>query len=147
MQQKLVEMEKGWKNVERKYMEDQKGLGSNVEYLVLVRLTLEITFVGILNFPRYIFSGGGRETSVFNDLHKLEGTNILSLDSFRGSLPLISQPKLTGATKTGFLTAFLKLPTCSNFSRSWNQEMNLTQDIHGVLIYGIALAFSAVGKI
>ena len=147
MQQKLVEMEKGWKNVERKYMEDQKGLGSNVEYLVLVRLTLEITFVGILNFPRYIFSLGGRETSVFNDLHKLEGTNILSLDSFRGSLPLISQPKLTGATKTGFLTAFLKLPTCSNFSRSWNQEMNLTQDIHGVLIYGIALAFSAVGKI
>ena len=61
MQQKLVEMEKGWKNVERKYMEDQKGLGSNVEYLVLVRLTLEITFVGILNFPRYIFSLGGRE--------------------------------------------------------------------------------------
>ena len=46
--------------------------GSNVEYLVLVRLALEITLVGILNFPRYIFSGGGRETSVFNDLHKLE---------------------------------------------------------------------------
>ena len=62
MQQKLVEMEKGWKNVERKYMEDQKGLGSNVEYLVLVRLTLEITFVGILNFPRDIYSAweGGR---------------------------------------------------------------------------------------
>ena len=126
MQQKWSRWKKSWENVERKYMEDQKGLGSNVEYLVLVRLTLEITFVGILNFPRYIFSLGGRETSVFNDLHKLEGTNILSLDSFRGSLPLISQPKLTGATKTGFLTAFLKLPTCSNFSRSWNQEMNST---------------------
>ena len=75
--------------------------GLDVEYPVLVRLTLEITFLGILNFPRYIFSGGGRETSVFNDLHNLEGTNILSLDSFRGSLPLISQPRLTGATKPG----------------------------------------------
>ena len=96
--------------------------GSYVEYLVLVRLALEITLVGILNFPRYIFSGGGRETSVFNDLHKLEGTNILSLDSFRGSLPLISQPRLTGATKTWFLTAFLKLAACSNFSRSLNLE-------------------------
>ena len=53
-------MKRGWENVERKYIEDQKGLGSNVEYLVLVRLTLEITFVGILNFPRYIFSLGGR---------------------------------------------------------------------------------------
>ena len=44
------------------HMEDQKGLGLNVEYLVLVRLTLEITFVGILNFPRYIQLGreGGR---------------------------------------------------------------------------------------
>ena len=49
-------MKRGWENVERKYIEDQKGLGSNVEYLVLVRLTLEITFLGILNFPRYIFS-------------------------------------------------------------------------------------------
>ena len=96
--------------------------GLDVEYPVLVRLTLEITFLGILNFPRYIFSGGGRETSVFNDLHKLEGTNILSLDSFRGSLPLISQPRLTGATKTWFLTAFLKLAACSNFSRSLNLE-------------------------
>ena len=55
-------MEKGWEMwKENISIEDEKGLGSNVEYLVLVRLTLEITFVGILNFPRYIFSLGGRE--------------------------------------------------------------------------------------